>query len=381
MQMEQAVREAVQRGASDVHIKPGDVIRTRVNGELVPLTDQPLSPEQTRTMVLQVLPSDRDRQRIDELRDHDFSWELAGIGRFRINVLRQRGALMMVMRVVPIEIPTFEQLGLPAVMASIASLERGLVLVTGITGSGKSSTQAAMIGFMNDHMNRHVVTLENPIEFLYRDIHCSITQREVGADTESFHAGLRAVLRQDPDVILIGEMRDPETIDTAMKAAETGHLVISTVHTSDAASTISRLVSMFPTAEQEMVRIRLAETLQAVISQRLLPRKDGSGRVLAAEVMMVTGVIRDCILDPGRFHEVRDHIAAGRVTYGMQTFDQALIELLQAGQVEYAVAKAAATNPNDLELQVNVLSGAGVAEARRRSGNEAPFGLSSGYGY
>ena len=381
MQMEEAVRQAVQRGASDVHIKPGDVIRTRVSGELVPLTDQPLSAEQTRTMVLQVLPNERERQRIDELLDHDLSWELAGVGRFRVNVLRQRGALMMVMRVIPIEIPTFEQLGLPAVMPSIASLERGLVLVTGITGSGKSSTQAAMIGFMNDHMNRHVVTLENPIEFLYRDINCSITQREVGADTESFHAGLRAVLRQDPDVILIGEMRDPETIDTAMKAAETGHLVISTVHTSDAASTISRLVSMFPTAEQEMVRIRLAETLQAVVSQRLLPRKDGFGRVLAAEVMMVTGVIRDCILDPGRLHEVRDHIAAGRVTYGMQTFDQALMELLQASQVEYAVAKAAATNPNDFELQVNVLSGAGVAEARQRSGDETPFGLSSGYGY
>lgn len=381
MQMEQAVREAVQRGASDVHIKSGDVIRARVNGDLVPLTEQPLSSEQARSMVLQVLSNDRERQQIDEFLDHDLSWEFAGVGRFRVSILRQRGALMMVMRVIPIEIPTFEQLGLPAVVSSIAKRERGLVLVTGITGSGKSSTQAAMIGYMNQHMTRHVLTLENPIEFLHSDINSSITQREVGADTESFHAGLRAALRQDPDVILIGEMRDPETIDTAMKAAETGHLVISTVHTSDATATVSRLVSMFPPAEQDTVRLRLAETLQAVISQRLLSRRDGSGRALAAEVMMVTGAIRDCIVDPGRLHEIRDHMAAGSVSYGMQTFDQALMKLFRAGEVEYAVAKAAATNPNDFELQVNMLSGAGGAETHRRSGDEASARLSSGHGY
>jgi twitching motility protein PilT len=266
---------------------------------------------------------------------------------------------MIVMRVIPFEIPTFEQLGLPQVLGDIAAQERGLVLVTGVTGSGKSSTQAAMIGHMNEHMRRHVVTLENPIEFLHRDVNCSITQRDVGIDTDSFRVGLRAALRQDPDVIQIGEMRDAETIDIALKAAETGHLVISTVHTRDAASTISRLVATFPPEEQPMARLRLAESLQAVVSQRLLPSKDGKGRVLAAEIMVVTGTIRDCIADPERVEEIREHIAEGRTTYGMQTFDQCLMELVQADRVDYEMAKAAATNPGDFELKLNMLSGRG----------------------
>jgi twitching motility protein PilT len=357
--MEKIIRHAVERGASDLHIKAGDVFRARVNGQLIPLTKDRLSPEQTRAIALQLIPNERDRERIDELQDYDCSWGLPGLGRFRVNILRQRGTFMIVMRVIPIEIPTFEQLGLPASLGEMTALERGLVLVTGVTGSGKSSTQAAMIGFMNHAMKRHVVTLENPIEFLHRDANCSITQREVGSDTASFREGLRSALRQDPDVLLIGEMRDTESIDIALKAAETGHLVISTLHTRDAAATISRLVAVFPREEQEMVRIRLADSLQGVVSQRLLPRKSGDGRVLAAEIMIVTGAIRDCILDPQRLDEIREHIAEGRSAYGMQTFDQALMELVRTEQVDYAVARAAATNPSDFELQVNMLAGSG----------------------
>jgi twitching motility protein PilT len=353
------IATAVQRGASDLHIKAGDVFRARIHGALVPLTKQRLSPEQTRAIALQLIPRDRDRAQIDELNDYDCSWGIPGVGRFRVNILRQRGSFMIVMRVIPFEIPTFEGLGLPPVLEKITSNERGLVLVTGVTGSGKSSTQAAMIGHMNQHMRRHVVTLENPIEFLHRDLNCSITQRDVGIDTDSFRVGLRAALRQDPDVIQIGEMRDAETIDIALKAAETGHLVISTVHTRDAASTISRLVATFPPEEQQMARLRLAESLQAVVSQRLLPSKDGKGRVLAAEVMVVTGTIRDCIADPERVEEIREHIAEGRTTYGMQTFDQCLMELVQADRLDYSIAKAAATNPGDFELKLNMLSGRG----------------------
>jgi twitching motility protein PilT len=355
--VENIIRAAVQRGASDLHVKSGDVFRARINGQLIPFTKQRLTPEQTRTIAMHLVPHERDRQRLDELTDYDCSWGLAGVGRFRVNILRQRGSFMIVMRVIPIEIPSFDALGLPPVLSDVAAHERGLILVTGVTGSGKSSTQAAMIGFMNQNMRRHIVTLENPIEFLHRDINCSITQREIGVDTDSFRVGLRAALRQDPDVILIGEMRDTESIDIALKSAETGHLVISTVHTRDAASTISRLVAVFPPEEQPVVRMRLAEQLQAVVSQRLLPRKDGKGRVLAAEVMVVTGTIRDCIADPARTEEIREHIAEGRTTYRMQTFDQCLMDLVQTDLVDYAVAKAAATNPGDFELKLNMLSG------------------------
>ncbi|MBV9773471.1 MAG: PilT/PilU family type 4a pilus ATPase [Gemmatimonadetes bacterium] len=366
--MEKIIQAAVQRGASDLHIKSGDVFRARINGQLIPLTKQRLTPEQTRQIALQLIPTERDRARIDDIRDYDCSWGMPGVGRFRVNILRQRGSFMIVMRVIPIEIPTFDDLGLPPVLANVAANERGLVLVTGVTGSGKSSTQAAMLGYMNQHMRRHIVTLENPIEFLHRDLNSSITQREIGSDTEDFRVGLRAALRQDPDVILIGEMRDIESVDIALKSAETGHLVISTVHTRDAASTISRLVAMFPSDEQQIVRLRLAEQLQAVVSQRLLPRKDGSGRVLAAEVMVVTGTMRDCIVDPARLEEIRDLIAEGRTTYGTQTFDQHLMELVNSDQVEFAVAKAAATNAGDFELKMNMLSGRAA-------------GTTSGYGF
>lgn len=357
--MHEIFKAAIQRGASDIHIKSGDVIRARIHGVLQPLTQQRLTDEQVKQLAVKLIPHERDRQRIDELLDYDCSWGLPGLGRFRVNILRQRGTFMIVMRVIPIEIPSFEDLGLPPVLRSIAENERGMVLVTGVTGSGKSSTMAAMIGHINQTMNKHVVTLENPIEFLHRDIRSSITQRDIGTDTESFMTGLRAALRQDPDVILIGEMRDTETIDTALKAAETGHLVISTVHTTNAVQTLSRLISVFPPSEQEMVRIRLSESLQAVISQRLLPRKDGKGRVVACEIMVVTSTIRDCIKDPERMEEMYELIEEGRSHYGSQSFDQHLMDLVHQGLVDYQVAKAAANRPGDFELKMQTLAAAG----------------------
>ncbi len=350
--MEKIIKAAVDRGASDLHIKAGDVFRARIDGKLVPLTKQRLTPEQTKAIALEFVPNVEDRARIDKIQDYDCSWGAPGIGRFRVNILRQRSSFMVVMRVIPFEVPTFESLGLPTVLNAVAGAERGMILVTGVTGSGKSSTMAALIDCINRTQQKHIVTLENPIEFLHRDINCSLTQREVGTDTESFRTGLRAALRQDPDVILIGEMRDPETIDTAMKAAETGHLLVSTLHTPDATTTISRIIAMFPAEEQDIVRVRLADSLHAVISQRLLRRKDGHGRVAALEVMIVTATIKDLILDQNRTSEIREFIADGREQYGMQTFDQHLMELVQEEVVDYDSALAHASNPSDFELQM-----------------------------
>lgn len=361
--MEKIIKAAVERGASDLHIKAGDVFRARINGKLVALTKQALSPEQTRSIALRLIPNDEDRSRIDKLQDYDCSWGAPGIGRFRVNILRQRSSFMVVMRVIPFEVPSFDKLGVPEVLKSITEAERGMILVTGVTGSGKSTTMAAMINHINQHQNKHIVTLENPIEFLHRDLQSSVTQREIGVDTESFRMGLRAALRQDPDVVLIGEMRDAETIDTAMKAAETGHLLISTVHTPDAQSTVMRVMAMFSPEEQDVVRIRLAESLHAVVSQRLLPRADGEGRVAALEIMIVTPTIRELMLDPDRIGEIREFIADGKEQYGMRTFDQHLEELVVEGVVDYNVALAASTRPSDFQLRVQTL---------RRSSSEEP---------
>jgi twitching motility protein PilT len=369
--MEKIIKAAVDRGASDLHIKAGDVFRARIDGKLVPLTKQRLTPDQTKAIALRFIPNEEDRARIDRIQDYDCSWGAPGIGRFRINILRQRSSFMIVMRVIPFEVPTLEQLNLPAVLQTVAAAERGMILVTGVTGSGKSSTMAAMIDHINRTVQKHIVTLENPIEFLHRDVNSSLTQREVGTDTETFRTGLRAALRQDPDVILIGEMRDPETVDTAMKAAETGHLLISTLHTPDATTTVSRIVAMFPPEEQTIVRVRLADTLSAVVSQRLLKRADGKGRVAALEVMIVTATIRDLILDANRTPEIRDYIGEGHEQYGMQTFDQHLMELVQQGTVDYETAVAHASNPSDFELQMRTF--------RRRS-QTAVAGAGSGGG-
>ena len=354
--MEKIIKAAVDRGASDLHVKAGDVFRARINGELVPLTKTKLTPDQTRAIALHLMSNEDDKARLDTILDYDCSWSAAGIGRFRVNIMKQRSSFSVVMRVIPWEIPTFEKLNLPPVLAKIASAGRGMILVTGVTGSGKSSTMAALIKYINERENRHILTLENPIEFLHTDHASSITQREVGSDTPDFKTGLRAALRQDPDVIMIGEMRDAETVDTAIKAAETGHLLMSTLHTPDAQSTILRIMAMFPPEEQDVIRIRLAESLYAVVSQRLLPRRSGKGRVVAAEIMINTPAIRDLILDGTRIGEIRDFIAEGREQYGMQTFDQCLTELVSSGECTFEVAKAAASNPSDFELKMKMFS-------------------------
>jgi len=362
--VEQIIKAAIDRGASDLHIKAGDVFRARIDGKLVPLTKQRLTPEQTRAIALRLMPNEDDRGRLDKLHEYDCSWGVPGVGRFRVNILRQRSSFMIVMRVIPFDIPTFESLKLPSILTTIAAAERGMILVTGITGSGKSSTMAAILNHINQTNQKHVVTLENPIEFLHRDINSSITQREIGVDTDDFRAGLRAALRQDPDVILIGEMRDVETLDTAMKAAETGHLVISTLPTPDAVTTVSRVLAMFPAEEQEIARLRLAETLQAVVAQRLLPRADGHGRAAAVEVLICTAAARDIIRDAGRVAELYDYIREAGEQYGMQTFDQHLMDLVGDEVITYETALAAATKPADFELQMRTL--------RRRSRTAEP---------
>ncbi|MFO8174565.1 MAG: type IV pilus twitching motility protein PilT [Gemmatimonadota bacterium] len=370
-------KAAVERGASDIHIKSGDVIRARLHGKLVPMTQQKLSPDQVKGLAAKLIAREEDRRKIDDLLDYDCSWGVPGLGRFRVNILRQRGSFMIVMRAIPFQIPTFEDLNMPQVLHKISDAERGLILVTGVTGSGKSSTMAAMVQHINTRYSRHIVTLENPIEFLHRDQKSSITQRDIGTDTDSFLSGLRASLRQDPDVILIGEMRDTITIDTGIKAAETGHLVISTLHTQNAFQTISRLLAVFASEEQEMMRIRLAETLQAVVSQRLLPTSDGKGRVPACEVMMVTGTIRDCIADPARTHEIPDLIEEGRDHYGSQSFDQHLMDLVRAGEVEFQVAKQNANNPTDFDLKMNMF---GSASSGQGDGGVRQSGLAEEMG-
>lgn len=360
--MQELFRAAVERGASDIHIKAGDYIRARVNGDLQTLTQQKLTVDQVKGIAIQLIPHEEDRQNFDRLLDYDCSWGIPGVGRFRVNIMKQRGSPMIVLRAIPFEIPTVEDLGLPPIINRIAATRRGMILVTGITGSGKSSTMAAMINWMNMNRRLHIVTLENPIEFLHRDNLSSITQRDIGTDTESFESGLRSVLRQDPDVILIGEMRDKITIETALKAAETGHLVISTLHTKNAVQTISRIIAVFDPNEQEMIRVRLSESLQAVISQRLVQRSDG-GRVAAMEIMPVTSTIRDCIRDHKRMDEISDLIEEGREHYGSQTFDQHLMDLVRSGAVDFELAKAAANNPADFDLKMNMLGDSGGGRA------------------
>jgi twitching motility protein PilT len=269
-----------------------------------------------------------------------------------VNILRQRSSFMIVMRVIPFEVPTIERMGLPRVLERMAEAERGMILVTGVTGSGRSSTMAAVLNQINATTTKHIVTLENPIEFLHRDLSGSVTQREIGVDTDSFAVGLRAALRQDPDVVLIGELRDGETIDTAMKAAETGKVVLSTMHTPDVTTTVSRIVSMFPSEEQELARVRLADSLHAVVAQRLLSRADDKGRVAALEIMLCTPAIREVIRDRSRAGELHEHIAAGREQHGMQTLEQHLADLVESDVVTFETARAASSNPAAFEKRL-----------------------------
>ena len=340
--MEKIIKAAVERGASDLHIKAGDVFRARINGKLVPLTKQRLTPDQTRAIALKLISSDEDRAKIDRLRDFDCSWGMPGVGRFRVNVLRQRSSFMIVMRVIPFTVPTLESLRLPETLAQIAEAERGLVLVTGVSGSGKSSTVAAMVHHINRTQHKHVVTIENPIEFLHRDLSCSITQREVGVDTDNLTVGVRAALRQDPDVEVLGDIADADTIDTAIKGAETGHLVIASMPTPDVLTTIDRILRTLPREEREIGRMRLSESLRAIVSQQLLPQKDEKTRVPAVEVLIATAAIRECLKDPARRGDLKRLMADGRQRIGTQTFAQHAADLVEAGLITPETAKVAA---------------------------------------
>jgi twitching motility protein PilT len=343
----------VQNGASDIHFRPGDPPTYRVGGVLRPIKGDKLGPLQTREIALNLMSDPAAQARIESIKEFDGSYSIAGVARFRVNVYRQRGSLALVLRVIPPEVPTLEGLNLPPIVTAISSFERGLVLVTGATGSGKSTTLAALVNAINKREAVHILTIEDPIEFMHRNIKASISQREIGVDTEDFGKALRAALRQDPDVILVGEMRDHETVDIALKAAETGHLVLATVHTTDAVKTIGRLLSFFPGDEHQTVRSRLAECLKATISQRLLPKADGVGMALAMEIMIQTKSIQEYIMDGSKTGGIKDVIEKGRSTYGSQSFDQHLTQLYKNKVITLEVARAAASNPADFERALN----------------------------
>lgn len=344
---------AVQGGASDVHLKVGLPPLFRVNGGMVPLRNgQRLTQPDMEQLAVAMLNRDQQEK---FARDHecDLAFVVPNLGRFRVNAFMQRQQVGMVLRVIPTEVKSIQDLSLPPVLEKIALEHRGLVLVTGATGSGKSTTLAALINQINAQRTAHVVTIEDPIEFQFRDKRSIINQREVGQDTMSFARALRASLRQDPDVILVGEMRDPETIETAITAAETGHLVLSTLHTVDAPETINRIIGAFPPHQHKQIRMQLSGNLRAVISQRLLKRADGRGRVAAQEIMIVTARIREIFMEEGRASEIREAISQGHTNYGMQTFDQSLMSLLQRGLISRDEALANCTNKDDFLLRLS----------------------------
>ena len=359
MHVNDLLKTAVEAGASDLHLKVGSFPVMRVRGSLVPLTStKRLDHEDTVAMAAAVM-STQQRQKFKDSLEIDLAYSVPGLGRFRCNVFQQRGTIGMVLRVIPIGVKSVDELGLPAVLKTIAAEERGMVLVTGTTGSGKSTTLAALVNEVNTTRTSHVVTVEDPIEFLHRDKLSIVNQREVSVDTRSFAHALRSALRQDPDVILVGEMRDHETIETALLASETGHLVFSTLHTLDATETINRIIAVFPPHQQKQVRMQLASVLKAIISQRLLPRADGEGRAAAVEVMVTTPFIRDCIVDKEKTHLIRGAIAAGTSQYGMQTFDQAIFGLYEQQLVTYEEALRWASNKDEFKLKVQGVSTTG----------------------
>ncbi len=351
LNLDEILKVALKGGASDIHLKSGLPPMFRVDGALVPLKNgERLLPEEMHKIGASIM-NEVQRARFEERRECDLAYGIAGLGRFRVNVFQQRGTVGIVFRVIPFGVKTMEQLHLPKVIEKIAMEHRGLILVTGTTGSGKSTSLAAMIDHINTNRTCHIMTIEDPIEFLIRDRRSIVNQREIGVDTQSFANALRAALRQDPDVILVGEMRDFETIETAITAAETGHLVMSTLHTLDATETINRIISVFPPYQQKQVRLQLASILKAVISQRLVPRADGKGRVPALEVMISTARIRECISDKDRTKEIHDAIAKGFTAYGMQTFDQSLMHLVKSGLVTYDEALKNVSNRDDFALR------------------------------
>ena len=352
MDINELLKKAVSQNASDVHIKVGSPPITRVTGDLVPMDDEERISQQDAMKIAFSVMSPGQREIFKQKNEIDLAYSVPGLGRFRCNVFIQRGTIGLVFRVISMRIPSVEELNLPDVIKKIAMEERGLVLVTGTTGSGKSTTLATMIDYINMNRTCNIVTIEDPIEYLHRDKKSIVNQREIGSDTESFGKALRSALRQDPDVILVGEMRDFETIQTALVAAETGHLVFSTLHTIDATETVNRVIAVFPPYQHKQVRMQLSSVIKGIISMRLMPRADGKGRVPAVEVMIATATIKDCILDQDKTKLIPDVIAQSKIHYGMQTFDQSLFDLFKLGLVTYEEALRRASSPDDFILRV-----------------------------
>ncbi|OLD65289.1 MAG: type IV pili twitching motility protein PilT [Acidobacteria bacterium] len=385
MHVNDLLKIATERRASDLHLKVGSHPVIRVNGRLTPLSElNRLSQEDTIAMAFSIM-SGRQKQKFKDHFEIDLAYSVPGLGRFRVNVFQQRGTVGLVLRVIPAKILSIEDLLLPPVLKTIADERRGLILVTGTTGSGKSTCLAAMIDYINQLRTEHVMTIEDPIEFLHRDKKSLVNQREVEVDTKSFATALRSALRQDPDVILVGEMRDYETIETALTAAETGHLVFSTLHTLDATETINRVISVFPPHQQKQIRLQLASVLKAVISMRLLPRADGNGRVPAVEVLRITNFVRDCIENKDKTKLIHEAIAQGTSQYGMQTFDQSIFQLFKKELITMEEALRRASNPDEFKLKLQgIESTADVAqremESTLKSGFENAAGAAGGGG-
>ncbi len=343
------IRTAVQNNVSDIHIRTNERPCFRVRGDLVPVKTEPFSYDDVKAVGLIMIKDEESKKNIDLLKELDGSFQIPKLCRLRYNLLRYQGKMGIILRIIDAEVPTTEALGIPKIVNKIASTHNGLVLVTGATGSGKSSTLAAMINYVNRTKAVHILTLEDPVEYIHQPIKARITQREIGEDTNDFAAALRSALRQDPDIILIGEMRDAETIGIALKAAETGHLVFGTVHTTDALNTVGRLISMFPPEEQDAVRARIADNLYATISQRLLKTKDGKGRVAAQEIMITSPGIKESIADANKIGEIYTYITKGKRGSGTQTFDQHITDLYKAGKISIDEARASASSPDDFE--------------------------------
>ncbi|HVZ50206.1 MAG TPA: type IV pilus twitching motility protein PilT [Gemmatimonadaceae bacterium] len=350
------LQRMVQMNGSDLHLKVGRPPTVRVDGELQPMELPPLRPEDLRSIGEQIIPP-KQRKEFEVDKEADFAIGVPGVGRFRVNMYQQRGSIAYAFRAIAFQALSISDLNLPKVVEEIAMKPRGLVLVTGITGSGKSTALASMIQYINEHRHANVITIEDPIEFLHRDINCHINQREIGTDTGGFAQALRRVLRQDPDVILIGEIRDLETLEIALKAADTGHLVFSTLHTTDATQTINRVLSFYPPHQQADVRFSLSTALQAVISLRLVPRADRQGRIPACEVLINTAAVRDNIRDMTKSLDIPDLIKEGTVQYGMQSFDQSLMNWYSKGVISYESALFYATSPSEFALRVQGIAG------------------------
>jgi twitching motility protein PilT len=366
---------ATERKASDLHLKVGSYPVVRVSGHLMALSELTrLTQEDTIAMAFSIM-SGRQKQKFKDHFEIDLAYSVPGLGRFRVNIFQQRGTVGLVLRVIPSKILTTEELMVPPVLKTIADERRGLILVTGTTGSGKSTTLAAMIDYINTTRTEHIMTIEDPIEFLHRDKKSLVNQREVEVDTKGFSTALRSALRQDPDVILVGEMRDYETIETALNAAETGHLVLSTLHTLDATETINRIISVFPPHQQKQIRLQLAAVLKAAISMRLVPRGDGTGRVPAVEVMRITNFIRDCIENKDKTKMIHDAIAQGTSQYGMQTFDQSIYQLYKKDLITMEEALRRASNPDEFKLKL-----AGIESTAEMAQREMEGTLKTGIG-